>query len=74
MNVKKMSGNDLFELRCLIGDIQVRMRNYSHVSDYLPKSITTTLDKISEKINEEFEDRQDDWCSEYRATHLYNNI
>lgn len=57
MNVKEISDNSLSELMDLIGHIYGNIKDYSHVADYLPKSFTDQLDKISDKLDKECERR-----------------
>jgi len=54
---KKVSDNSLEELMCLMADIQSRIEDYSHVSEFLPKSITNVLNHYQEELGEEYDKR-----------------
>jgi hypothetical protein len=54
---KKLSDNSLEELMCLMADIQARIEDYSHVAEFLPKSITNVLNHYQEELGEEYDKR-----------------
>lgn len=54
---KKVSDNSLEELMCLMVDIQSRIEDYSHVSEFLPKSVTNVLNHYQEELAEEYDKR-----------------
>ena len=56
--MKKIYQNDLEELKALINRMQREIENYSHVSEYLPKSLTKELESFDEKIIHELERRE----------------
>lgn len=51
---QKVSDNSLEELMCLMADIQARIEDYSHVAEFLPKSIGNVLNHYQEELVEEF--------------------
>lgn len=58
--MKDISQNDLEELQELMGRIQSEIENFSHVSEHLPKSITTSIEHFSNKLEREQIRRQDE--------------
>ncbi len=54
---KKVSDNSLEELMSLMADIQARIEDYSHVADFLPKSVTNVLNHYQEELGEEYDKR-----------------
>jgi len=54
---KNVSDNNLQELIYLMADIQARIEDYCHVSDFLPKSIGNVLNKYQEELGEEYDKR-----------------
>ncbi len=63
MKTKKLSdcsGNTLSELRSLIYELQARIKDYSHVEDYLSKSVIVSLSKESDRLEQELARREDE--------------
>ena len=58
MALKKIYQNDLEELNALMNRILGEIETYSHVSEYLPKSLTKELEKFDIEIIHELERRE----------------
>jgi hypothetical protein len=54
---QKVSDNSLEELMCLMADIQARIEDYSHVSEFLPKSIGNVLNTFERQLVDEYDRR-----------------
>jgi len=65
MALKKIYQNDLEELKTLISRMQREIETYSHVSEYLPKSLMKELESFDEKILHELERRESIIMKEY---------
>jgi hypothetical protein len=59
MNIKNIDQNSLEELMALINQIKKRVNDYSHVTEYLPKTLTKQINDFSEKLNNEYDNRID---------------
>lgn len=57
-NIKKLSGNDISELLCLIGRINNIIKDFCHISEHLPEGISNQLNKFSNKLNKELDNRE----------------
>jgi hypothetical protein len=54
---QKVSDNSLEELMSLMADIQSRIEDYSHVSEFLPKSIGNVLNTFERQLVDEYDRR-----------------
>lgn len=54
---QKVSDNSLEELMCLMADIQSRIEDYSHVAEFLPKSIGNVLNTFERQLVDEYDKR-----------------
>ena len=54
---QKVSDNSLEELMCLMADIQARIEDYSHVAEFISKSVSNVLNKYQEELAEEYDKR-----------------
>ena len=52
--MKNISQNSLEELLALIEQINKRISDYSHISEYLPKSLTKELKDFYKKLCKEY--------------------
>jgi glutathionyl-hydroquinone reductase len=59
MKIKNISENSLYELLSLIEQIDNRIKQYSHVSQYLPNSLTKEIDEFYKKLTDEYNNRID---------------
>ena len=59
MKIKNISENSLYELLSLIEQIDNRIKQYSHVSQYLPNSLTKEIDEFYKKLTDEYDNRID---------------
>jgi hypothetical protein len=59
MKIKNISENSLYELLSLIEQIEKRIKDYSHVSQYLPNSLTKEIDEFYKKLTDEYNNRLD---------------
>lgn len=59
--MKKISNNDLSELQSFMGSIEHEISRYSHVSDFLPKSLTAAIKSYAEKLQIEKDRREDEY-------------
>jgi glutathionyl-hydroquinone reductase len=59
MKIKNISENSLYELLSLIEQIDNRIKQYSHVSKYLPNSLTKEIDEFYKKLTDEYNNRID---------------
>lgn len=57
--LKTISQNSLEELLSLMEQVENKIQQYSHVSEYLPKSIVNELGKFYEKLQKEYNHRLD---------------
>jgi len=55
--LKNVSDNNLEDLFSLMSDLQTRIEDYAHVSEFLPKSIGNVLDSFQKKLYEEYDKR-----------------
>lgn len=55
--LKNISDNSLEDLFSLMADIQTKIEDYSHVAEFLPKSIGNVLDSFQKKLYEEYDKR-----------------
>ena len=58
-NLKTISQNSLEELLSLMEQVENKIQQYNHVSEYLPKSIIDELGKFYEKLTKEYNKRID---------------
>jgi hypothetical protein len=56
--MKKIYQNDLEELNALMTRIIGEIEKYSHVSEYLPKTLVSQLHEFDEKVINELERRE----------------
>lgn len=56
--MKKIYQNDLEELNALMNRILGEIETYSHVSEYLPKTLLSQLQEFDEKVTNELERRE----------------
>ena len=56
--MKKIYQNDLEELNALMTRIIGEIEKYSHVSEYLPKTLVNLLHEFDEKVINELERRE----------------
>jgi hypothetical protein len=54
---QKVSDNSLEELMCLMADIQSRIEDYSHVSEFIPKSVSNVLNTFERQLVDEYDKR-----------------
>jgi hypothetical protein len=57
--IQDINDNSLNELTNLIWDIMVKVGQYSHVSQHLPKSLIKEIDKFNEILTNEYKNRND---------------
>ncbi len=55
--MKNLSQNSLEELLALIEQVNKRINDYSHVSEYLPESLTKELKNFYKKLCKEYDKR-----------------
>jgi uncharacterized protein YbgA (DUF1722 family) len=55
--MKNLSQNSLEELLALIEQVNKRINDYSHVSGYLPESLTKELKTFYKKLCKEYDKR-----------------
>lgn len=55
--IKNISQNSLEELLALIEQVNKRINDYSHVSEYLPDSLTKELKAFYKKLCKEYNKR-----------------
>jgi hypothetical protein len=56
-NINKISENSLYELLSLIEQIEKRIKDYSHVSEYLPKTLTKEIEQFYKILTKEYDNR-----------------
>ena len=52
--IQDINDNTLDELTNLIWDIEVKIGQYSHVSQHLPKSLIKTIKQFNQVLNNEY--------------------
>ncbi len=58
--MKNISDNSISELCSLMMDMQHEIHKYSHVSEYLPKSLIKAINQYQKKVANELERRQNE--------------
>jgi len=51
--ISKIPSSDISELMSLIYEIKLLVQNYSHVSDYIPNSITESINNLLSELRDE---------------------
>lgn len=59
MNIKNSNQNSLEELIALVSQIKDTLHDYKHVTEYLPKSLTSQIEGFEEKLMNEYDRRYD---------------
>jgi hypothetical protein len=57
MNIKNSNQNSLEELIALVSQIKDTLHDFSHVTEYLPKSLTSQIEGFEEKLMNEYDSR-----------------